>query len=784
MAARALPEDLRELERRHVSEVYDQIAAHFTDIRHKAWPKVRQFLKELEPGSLVADVGCGNGRYLHINKKIYKLGSDLCEGLVNIANQRGYNAMVSDNLKLPYRDGVFDAAISIAVIHHFATVDRRIQALRELARIIRPGGKIMICVWAFEQKHRRFDGQDVLVPWNKPTKFHRKRATSKSSAGTGSDFSSTSSVSEDDAVGDVADTDGILLTNQNQSIKTFTSETTSSEQGIQQNGCLEVTNSPVSSSMTVSGNHSADVEAEHVNASHDTCPCSEKESSSSCRHCESLCTSCRLRQSRKASKAFPCSTTCGVFSNTVEWDSSKGSAGVQKPQNPPVRPSSLHLLHRHTAGISPSQNCRRQTTISYNTQRRSIPMKLEASRHITSCQNKICPSFTKDKKLPRHCDQALNCCDNHSSATQIPQCFPQDKNKMVLSCSPKPLTHERPGDGTQEAKSSLHTKQASIKEQFCHKQQAAAVLTVCRNNNQTRSPTIAKQEPSLLDRLKTLIMGKSRSMDNDSDYDAKTSQDQLSSVWRDYYKSCVKDVEQDLKSFKSFCSLTNAQQQQDVLCREFVVREFPGSSQLKGSLCSIDDPEPRASVGRKLHKKEKNGCMIDNSSTIYNNGAHVSSACEKPRCLDDNGNPYSTSQNGLESRGRQPKELVVKGTKEARKGESFSTGEHRQDVSYPAEKPVNHCSGGTVESSMDEVFEDFTTSMSTCLTNLSRKESGESFGKPPAVTQGSSCQRYYHVFREGELEELITVHVPILNIVNSYFDHANWCLIAEKISSL
>lgn len=100
-------------------------------------------------------IGCGNGRYLHINKKIYKLGSDLCEGLVNIANQRGYNTMVSDNLKLPYRDGVFDAAISIAVIHHFATVDRRIQALRELARIIRPGGKIMICVWAFEQKHRR-----------------------------------------------------------------------------------------------------------------------------------------------------------------------------------------------------------------------------------------------------------------------------------------------------------------------------------------------------------------------------------------------------------------------------------------------------------------------------------------------------------------------------------------------------------------------------------------------------------------------------------------------------
>lgn len=75
---------------------------------------------------------------------------------------------IGDNLDLPFRDGSFDAVLSISVIHHFATVERRIRAIRELARILKVGGRIIITVWAFEQKSRRFDGnssQDVLIPW-------------------------------------------------------------------------------------------------------------------------------------------------------------------------------------------------------------------------------------------------------------------------------------------------------------------------------------------------------------------------------------------------------------------------------------------------------------------------------------------------------------------------------------------------------------------------------------------------------------------------------------------
>ena len=46
-----------QLEARHVHQVYSQIAHHFSDTRYKPWPRVAHFLKQLPPGSLVADVG-------------------------------------------------------------------------------------------------------------------------------------------------------------------------------------------------------------------------------------------------------------------------------------------------------------------------------------------------------------------------------------------------------------------------------------------------------------------------------------------------------------------------------------------------------------------------------------------------------------------------------------------------------------------------------------------------------------------------------------------------------
>jgi len=41
------------------------------------------------------------------------------------------------------------------------------------------------------------------------------------------------------------------------------------------------------------------------------------------------------------------------------------------------------------------------------------------------------------------------------------------------------------------------------------------------------------------------------------------------------------------------------------------------------------------------------------------------------------------------------------------------------------------------------------------------------------------CQRYCHVYREGELDELLA-QVPELAVDEVYFDTGNWCAIAHR----
>jgi len=67
---------------------------------------------------------------------------------------------------------MFDAAISIAVLHHLSTEQRRLQALREAGRVLRPGGELLVYCWSYEQdaeisrSRHRFVAQDVLVPFH------------------------------------------------------------------------------------------------------------------------------------------------------------------------------------------------------------------------------------------------------------------------------------------------------------------------------------------------------------------------------------------------------------------------------------------------------------------------------------------------------------------------------------------------------------------------------------------------------------------------------------------
>lgn len=160
------------IEHSYVHEVYEEISNHFNETRHKQWPNVTKFLDNLELGSLLLDVGCGNGKYLHVDKRIFKTGCDRSHGLVDICHHKGYEVLISDCLNLPYKDDSFDAAISIAVIHHLSTNERRRQAIFELARILRPRGKCLIYVWAKEQEKN--STQSAYLKYGAGKRDHRE----------------------------------------------------------------------------------------------------------------------------------------------------------------------------------------------------------------------------------------------------------------------------------------------------------------------------------------------------------------------------------------------------------------------------------------------------------------------------------------------------------------------------------------------------------------------------------------------------------------------------------
>lgn len=116
----------------------------------------------------MADVGCGNGKYLNVkDKDVYNIGTDRCLNLISICRDKNEQNQVfqADSLKLPFRSNCFERAISIAVVHHFSNNSLRLRAISEIIRILTIEGKFLIYVWALEQE-KNFKQQDNFVPWH------------------------------------------------------------------------------------------------------------------------------------------------------------------------------------------------------------------------------------------------------------------------------------------------------------------------------------------------------------------------------------------------------------------------------------------------------------------------------------------------------------------------------------------------------------------------------------------------------------------------------------------
>ncbi|XP_071452506.1 tRNA (carboxymethyluridine(34)-5-O)-methyltransferase alkbh8 isoform X2 [Hetaerina americana] len=140
------------LEARHVRDVYEEIASHFSETRHKAWPNISKFVEDLAAGSILLDIGCGNGKYFGCNKGIFEVGCDQSVSLSTVAKDRGFQIFTCNCLHLPLKPGTADACICIAVIHHLSTKERRLQAVIKIVEVLRSGGQALIYVWAKEQE--------------------------------------------------------------------------------------------------------------------------------------------------------------------------------------------------------------------------------------------------------------------------------------------------------------------------------------------------------------------------------------------------------------------------------------------------------------------------------------------------------------------------------------------------------------------------------------------------------------------------------------------------------
>tara|TARA_Y100000389_G_scaffold202551_1_gene248157 strand:+ start:1684 stop:2313 length:630 start_codon:yes stop_codon:yes gene_type:complete len=149
-----------------VKDVYSSIANHFDKTRYHTWPKIQDFVNSLDTNSHIYDIGCGNGRNMNIRGDCVFVGCDNNEELLIQAEKKGNTCQYGDNLSLPFSDGCADAVMSIAVIHHFSTIDRRIKALSEIFRILKETGSALIYVWAHEQDKFANFSKNALVDWN------------------------------------------------------------------------------------------------------------------------------------------------------------------------------------------------------------------------------------------------------------------------------------------------------------------------------------------------------------------------------------------------------------------------------------------------------------------------------------------------------------------------------------------------------------------------------------------------------------------------------------------
>ena len=145
------------------------------------WRKLRQRtinLAGIQPGEQVLDVGCGTGTLaLEVARRVGRAGriAGVDPGTEQIARARAKAArrhlpvefQVGVIEQLPFPDQSFDVVFSTLMMHHLPAPLKR-QGLAEIARVLKPGGRLVIADFTRKQDRQgwaaRFHAGGSSIP--------------------------------------------------------------------------------------------------------------------------------------------------------------------------------------------------------------------------------------------------------------------------------------------------------------------------------------------------------------------------------------------------------------------------------------------------------------------------------------------------------------------------------------------------------------------------------------------------------------------------------------------